>query len=127
MAAPTVELSARPSPPSSALESLAARIRSPGPFFIPGLVVVVRRQGGRSERLVAGTDAAGTSLRADTLFPLGSCGKLPIGLFMLRLIDQGLVGIDDPIQRFVPDAAEGNKDVTIRRLLSHSSGLPIDL
>ena len=127
MAAPSVEVSARPSLPSTALESLAARLRSPGPFFVPGLVVVVQRQGGSAERLVAGTDAAGTPLRPDTLFPLGSCGKLPIGLFILRLIDRGLVGLDDPIQRFVPEAAEGNKAVTIRRLLSHSSGLPIDL
>ena len=113
--------------PSAALASLAARICSPGPFRVPGLVIVVRRRDGTVERLVTGTDALGTPLASDTLFPLGSNGKLPLGLLVLRLIDAGAVALRDPIQKYVPGAAAGNVAVTIERLLTHTSGLPIDL
>jgi beta-lactamase class C len=90
-------------------------------------VAVFQRRDGSAERTVTGTDAAGVPLRQDTLFPLGSNGKLPIGLFVLRLVDAGLVRLDDPIQKYVSDAAQGNRAVTIQRLMTHTAGLPLDI
>ena len=116
-----------PQSASPELTSLAARICAPGPFVVPGLVALFVAGDGRAECLVSGVDAAGVPLRADTLFPLGSNGKLPLGLLILRLVDRGLLALDDPIQRYVPGAAQDNATVTIRRLLTHTSGLPIDV
>jgi CubicO group peptidase (beta-lactamase class C family) len=40
-------------------------------------------------------------------------------------VDEGRIGLDDPIGRHVPGVGDGLRDsVTIRHLLTHSSGLP---
>src|SRR5207253_11112568 len=41
------------------------------------------------------------------------------------LIERGRIGIDDPVQKFIPEFPYG--DVTIRHLLTHTSGLRPDL
>ncbi len=44
------------------------------------------------------------------------------------LIDDGRLSLDDPVQRYVPEFRGGDKgDVTIRHLLTHTSGLPAGL
>lgn len=57
----------------------------------------------------------------DTVFDLASltkvCATLP-SIFIL--IDQGLIDLDDPIQRFYPEAI--NPNITIKHLLTHTSG-----
>jgi CubicO group peptidase (beta-lactamase class C family) len=43
----------------------------------------------------------------------------------MMLYDDGKIGLDDPVSKYVPDFTGGNKDfVTIRMLLEHRSGLP---
>ncbi len=44
---------------------------------------------------------------------------------MMMLVDQGLVGLDDPITRFFPDiqVSERGKPLTIRHLFTHTSGM----
>lgn len=63
----------------------------------------------------------------DTLFDLASLTKVVATLpSVLRLIDAGAVGLDQPAAEIVPElGVEGLKrEITIRRLLSHCSGLP---
>lgn len=58
----------------------------------------------------------------NTVFDLASltkvCATLP-SIFLL--IEQGLIDLDDPLQKFYPEAI--NPYITIRHLLTHSSGL----
>ncbi|NWG19661.1 MAG: beta-lactamase family protein [Chloroflexi bacterium] len=93
---------------------------------VPGLVVALAADGQPAAVFAIGTDAAGRALICGDLFPVASITKLATALAVLRLVDRGLLGLDDPIDRFVrratPDPA-----VTIRRLLCHTAGLPIDL
>ncbi len=111
-----------------ALAQVAARaVETPGPYAVPGLVALIDRADGSIDQLAVGTDAAGTALTIDTLFPLASTSKLAVGLLVLRLIDDGQVGLDDVIGRYVEGAAAGDSRVTVRTLLSHTSGLPLDL
>lgn len=42
---------------------------------------------------------------------------------VLQLADQGLVGIADPIQKYLPDFRYG-QHITLRHVLSHSAGIP---
>jgi beta-lactamase class C len=116
------------SPPTK-LRNLAERIINDpsSPFYTPGIGIVIARADGSRDQAFAGTDAAGRPMREDTLFPLASASKLATGLALLRLVDDGAFAFDDPLARYAPEALAARPDVTIRRLLSHTSGLPLDL
>lgn len=116
---------------SAALQALAHRMTDNPelPFCVPGLAVVISRpdQAGGWDRAFVGTDGAGVPIREDTLFPLASASKLAMGLAVLHLVDCGLIALDDPLGRYLPAAAAARDGVTVRSLLSHTSGLPLDL
>ena len=61
----------------------------------------------------------------DTIAGFYSAGKGLLALLLLRLVDAGLVGLDDPIASVWPEfAAAGKEGATIRHALSHRAGLP---
>jgi len=68
---------------------------------------------------------AAPAMDTATLFDLASLTKV-VGTttsFML-LVDQGKVGIDDPVSKYLPGWDTGEKrDITIRHLLTHTAGL----
>ncbi len=63
-----------------------------------------------------------------TIYHWGSITKTLTGIAILQLRDRGLLGLDDPILRYVPELREVHnpfgsmEDITLRHLLSHSSG-----
>jgi CubicO group peptidase (beta-lactamase class C family) len=59
---------------------------------------------------------------ADVQYRAGSITKTFIAVAVLRLRDEGRLGLSDPIGRHVPGAA-GAGELTIGQLLSHTSGL----
>ena len=73
-----------------------------------------------------GADSQGRPLTAESLFPVASLTKLAVALAVLRLADRGLLSVDDPLSRFVPEAAAAQPGVTLKRLLTHSAGMPAD-
>lgn len=70
-------------------------------------------------------------MTVDTMFDLASLSKcVGTTLSFLQLIERGIVRLSDPVKRFIPEfkpwvAPEGGEevDITIRELLTHSSGL----
>jgi len=54
-------------------------------------------------------------------YSIGSISKQFTAAAVLLLAEQGKLSLDDPVSRFVPDLTRGN-EVTIRELLSHTSG-----
>ena len=54
-------------------------------------------------------------------YKIGSVSKQFTATAILMLAEQGKLSLDDPISRFVPDLTRA-KEVTIRQLLSHTSG-----
>lgn len=66
----------------------------------------------------------------DALFQIGSISKLFTATLVLRLVEQGRIGLDDPVIRHLPDFAVASAavtgGVTIRQLLSHTSGIDGD-
>ncbi|MFJ6025152.1 serine hydrolase domain-containing protein [Brevundimonas sp. NPDC092305] len=60
----------------------------------------------------------------DTPFQLASATKIFTGVILMRLSEQGVVGLDDPLTRYFPEAPETWKQVTLRQLASHMSGMP---
>nr|WP_042193611.1 serine hydrolase domain-containing protein [Kibdelosporangium sp. MJ126-NF4]CEL20796.1 Beta-lactamase class C and other penicillin binding proteins [Kibdelosporangium sp. MJ126-NF4]CTQ98399.1 Beta-lactamase class C and other penicillin binding proteins [Kibdelosporangium sp. MJ126-NF4] len=67
----------------------------------------------------------GPPVTEDALFDLASVTKPIVGLAVLALVDQDVLTLDDPVSRYLPDYASTDKaGVTVRHLLTHTSGLP---
>ncbi|WP_447726758.1 serine hydrolase [Sphingomonas koreensis] len=60
----------------------------------------------------------------DTKFRLGSVTKQFTGVAILLLQESGKVQLDAPIRTYLPDAPAAWDKVTVRNLLTHSSGIP---
>ncbi len=62
---------------------------------------------------------------ADTLVDFYSVGKPFVALLVLQLVDEGALGLDDPIARVWPEFAVGGKaSATVRHALCHRAGVP---
>lgn len=61
----------------------------------------------------------------DTRFQLASVGKMFTAVTIAKLVEQGRLGYDDAIGKWIPDYpnAVAARTVTIRHLLTHSSGI----
>ncbi|PCC68147.1 CubicO group peptidase, beta-lactamase class C family [Nannocystis exedens] len=110
---------------SAALERLdAAARRAVADGEVPGLAVGVVRQG----RLVfsRGFGSAdleqGTRITPDTVFRIFSVTKVFTAAAIMQLVERGQLGLDDPLARFLPAFPRAD-EVTVRHLLSHSSGI----
>lgn len=57
----------------------------------------------------------------DTQFMIGSITKTFTAVLVLSLRDRGLLDLDDPLERHLPGTRHGS--LTLRQMLSHSSGL----
>ena len=70
-----------------------------------------------------------TPVTADSIFRIASHSKLFTAIAVMQLRDQGKLSLDDPITRYLPwfqiqsDFADA-PPITIRHLLTHTSGLP---
>ncbi len=98
---------------------------------IPGAVVLARmpRQGElllhESVRGFAVLRPERIPMRRDTIFDLASLTKpLATTTAVMLLVNEGALGLDDPVSKHLPVFSEREKDgVTVRHLLTHSSGL----
>lgn len=93
--------------------------------------VVLVGTGGKLEAVeafgVAGA-AMGVPMAANTRFELGSMSKWFAAIVALKLVDQGKLDLDAPIGRYLPNyRADTGAKLTLRRLMSHSSGVPNDV
>ncbi|MDQ0999852.1 CubicO group peptidase (beta-lactamase class C family) [Neobacillus niacini] len=59
----------------------------------------------------------------DTIFDLASISKIFTATAVMILFEKGLFNLDDPVSKHIPAfAANGKENVTIRHLLTHTSG-----
>ena len=58
----------------------------------------------------------------DTVSHLASVTKTYTGVVIMQLVQEGKLSLDDTIDRWFPDQPNGDK-ITVRMLLSHTSGL----
>jgi len=85
----------------------------------------------KSARSTLATHAAGLALREeqqpvtkDTRFLIGSMTKWITAVTVLRLADMGMLDLDAPIARHLPELPAANGAVTLRQLMSNRSGIP---
>lgn len=94
-----------------------------------GVVLVGR---GREVLALESTGVAdaqmGRAMSPATRFETGSMSKWVAAIVVLRLVDQGRLALDAPITTYLPDyRADTGRQITLRHLMSHSSGVPNDV
>ena len=67
---------------------------------------------------------SGMPVTAQTVYKIASLTKSFTAAAILRLSEEGKLGLDDPISRFLPGTPEFAKNIQVRHLLNHTSGLP---
>ena len=60
----------------------------------------------------------------DAVFRLASMSKPVTGVAIMMLVEEGKVGLDDPITKYLSGLPQAWSGVTVRHLLTHTSGLP---
>ncbi|PTN36004.1 serine hydrolase [Desulfonatronum sp. SC1] len=80
-----------------------------------------------SEEFGAAKRATSRPVKADTRFNIGSTSKMFAAVAILLLADDGKLALDDPVVKHLPEFVmrdERYRDITVRMLFNHSSGLP---
>lgn len=119
---------------SAALALLDARIAADmDARAAPGLsVAVVHGQETVFARGYGVADvASGRAATADTVYAVGSITKLFTATLLMQLRDAGRLRLDDPVQEIVPEVPvprrhPGHPPITLRHLVTHTSGLAKD-
>jgi CubicO group peptidase (beta-lactamase class C family) len=93
-----------------------------------GALAVVDGAGDVHLRGFGRTGRGGEAVTPDTPFVIGSTTKSMTALAVMQLVEDGAVGLDDPLARhldgFEVRPAAWSEGVTVRRLLEQTSGLP---
>lgn len=99
---------------------------------IPGAAIAVVDDGRTVHAAGYGRDGRGNPITADTPFWIGSNTKSITALAVMQLVDDGLIDLDAPVRRYLPDfeladeKASGLGDemaITVRHLLNQTSGI----
>ncbi len=103
-----------------------------GELQIPGVAVGVYHNGEEHYAFHGVTSIENPlPIDADTLFQFGSTGKTYTATAMLRLVDQGLVELDAPVRKYVPELKLKDEDVarnvTVLQLFNHTAGWQGDM
>ncbi|MCC7053485.1 MAG: beta-lactamase family protein [Gemmatimonadaceae bacterium] len=125
-----------PTPPAGPAPSVSARVqdslravlgRAMSDSAFPGGVAIVGTRAGIIASLGVGRLDVTDSTRPDatTIYDLASLTKIVATTsLMLTLVDRGRVALDAPVVRYLPEwRGDGARTITIRHLLTHSSGL----
>jgi CubicO group peptidase (beta-lactamase class C family) len=92
---------------------------------IPGISVAICRDGKIEKAAGYGLANVEWSSPAapDTIFQTGSVGKQFTAAAIMMLVEEGRIGLDDKISKYVEGTPPAWKGVTIRHLLTHTSGI----
>ncbi len=92
---------------------------------IPGIALAVLRDGHLIK--VQGYGLAnvelGVPVKPETIFQTGSVGKQFTAAAIMILVEEGKVGLDDKLSKYLSGTPQAWKDVTVRNLLTHTSGI----
>ncbi len=126
LAVPSARGSAAPPAPESALaariDAVMAAVYKPGE---PGAAIIVRKDGQTIFRRGYGMAdlELGVAVEPDMIFRLGSITKQFTAMSILMLAQEGKLGLQDEITRFLPDYPTRGKRITVEHLLTHTSGI----
>lgn len=105
-----------------AVDAVMAEVYKPGE---PGAAVIVRKDGRTLLRKAYGTAdlELAVTMEPDMVFRLGSITKQFTAVSILMLAEQGKLGLEDEITKFLPDYPTHGRKITVENLLTHTSGI----
>lgn len=91
----------------------------------PGVTVLVYKDGKVLYRKAFGMAnlELAVPMQPDNVFELGSITKQFTSVSILMLMEQGKLGLDDEITKYLPEYPTNGKKITIHNLLNHTSGI----
>lgn len=113
--------------PDAVQQGLNALVRTDG---LPAALASVKNGEGRTRTYTAGVGdvATGAKVPADGRVRIGSTTKTFTAVVVLQLVAEGKIGLDAKVDTYLPDLVRGEgidgRDITVRQLLQHTSGLP---
>ena len=92
---------------------------------VPGVAVAVGLEGEMVFSGGVGYAELDNRTPADggTVWNVGSVSKVLAGVAVMQLVEQGTVSLDDPIQKYVPGYPEKQAPITLKHILTHTSGI----
>lgn len=94
---------------------------------IPGAAVAIVEDGAVVHTAGYGDDGSGAPVTSSTPFWIGSNTKSITALAVMQLVEKGLIELDEPVQRHLPDFRVADPDasaaITVRHLLNQTSGI----
>jgi len=102
---------------------------------VPGATLGILRVGAEDELVTAThgvlSKATGVEVTDDSVFQIGSITKVWTATVALQLVDDGQLELDAPVAEVLPDLRladpDVTKQVTLRHLLNHTSGIDGDV
>lgn len=91
---------------------------------IPGLALLVSRKGVpiREEGFGFANLELSVPVTPKTIFQSGSVGKQFTATAVMLLVEEGKIGLEDPLSKYFESGPDWWEDVSIRELLSHTAG-----
>ncbi|KZB86084.1 serine hydrolase [Amycolatopsis regifaucium] len=103
-------------------------------YRVPGAALGITRIGDDAEAHVTYgvlSTATGVEVTEESVFQIGSVSKVWTSTVVMQLVDDGLLDLDSPISDVVPELRLADPDVakqvTMRHLLTHTSGIDGDV
>jgi len=114
------------SPIAPLVEAAIARHDLPGAVVVVGRGDTIAYHRAFGQRAVA---PAAEAMTEDTIFDLASLTKVvATTTSVMKLMEEGRIRLNDPVATFIPDFGKyGKAGITVRQLLTHTSGLRPDL
>jgi D-alanyl-D-alanine carboxypeptidase len=78
---------------------------------------------GRLKTWTSGVSHESVRMQPDMLFALGSVTKNCVAALTLKLAENGVLSLEDPLSKWLPDFPYVDNQITIRQLLNHTSGI----
>ena len=121
----TAEASDRFAPIRDAVDAAIGRGELPGAVVLVGRGDQILYHGAFGRRVVVPSEP----MTEDTIFDIASLTKVvATTTSVMQLVEQGRIRLSDPVDRFIPDFGKyGKRAITIRDLMTHTSGLRPDL
>jgi D-alanyl-D-alanine carboxypeptidase len=72
---------------------------------------------------VSGISHDSVAIEPDMLFAIGSITKNVVAALTLKLAEENILSLDDPLSKWLPEYPHVDRNITIRQLLNHTSGI----
>jgi CubicO group peptidase (beta-lactamase class C family) len=112
-----------------------------GPGAVPGLVAIISHGGETHVEIIGSKSYGGDNIERDSIFRISSLSKPVTAAATMILVDEGKVGLDEPVDRLLPelsdrkvlrsidgpldDTVPAERPITVRDLLTFTMGMGI--